>query len=165
MKKLFLMFAIVTIALVSCKKEGSECEFVEPDITATTPEIAHLQNFIAANSIPATQHPSGLFYVIHEPGAGARPGICSTVFLKYTGRLMDTNQPFDQNLNGFSTVVGGLIVGAQKGLQLFNKGGKIDLYIPPTLGYQDRVIRNQTGDTIIPANSYLKFEFELVDVQ
>ncbi len=78
---------------------------------------------------------------------------------------METNQPFDQNLNGYSTVLGGLIPGAQKGLQLIKKGGKIDLYIPPSLAYEERVILNQAGDTVIPPNSYLKFEFELVDVQ
>ena len=165
MKKLFSIFAIAVVALVSCKKEGSDCNLVESDKTATSPEIAYLQNFVSSNSIPATHHASGLYYVIHDSGSAARPAICSTVFLKYTGRLMETNQPFDQNLTGYSTVLGGLIPGAQKGLQLIKKGGKIDLYIPPSLAYEERVILNQAGDTVIPPNSYLKFEFELVDVQ
>lgn len=78
---------------------------------------------------------------------------------------METGGAFDQNLNGYSTVLGDLIVGAQKGLQLIGKGGKIDLYIPPSLGYGEREIRNQSGQVIIPRNAYIKFEFELVDVQ
>ncbi len=153
------------MVISSCKKEGPECEFVETSKTATGAEITHLQNFLSANSIVALQHSSGLFYVVHEPGESLHPEICSTVFIKYTGRLMETGQPFDQNLNGYSIVLGGLIAGAQKGLKLIGKTGKIDLYIPPSLAYNDRVIRNQSGQVVIPAYSYLKFEFELVDFQ
>ena len=132
---------------------------------APASETAYLESYLASQSIPAIQHPSGFFYVIHTQGTGEIPVICSGVFIRYTGRLMETGQPFDQNLNGYSAIVGDFIVGAQKGLQLLNEGGRIDLYIPPSLGYEDRVIRDQNGVVIIPADSFLKFEIELVDVQ
>ena len=165
MKKLLILLPLIAALFSSCKKEGSGCNLLNTDKTATTPEIAHIQAHVNSNSIPAVQHPSGFFYVIHDQGSGARPEICSTVFVKYTGRIMETGGIFDQNLNGYSTIVGDFILGAQKGLQLLNKGGKIDLYIPPSLGYEDHEIVDQNGTVIIPAGSYLKFEIELVDVQ
>jgi len=38
------------------------------------------------------------------------------------------------------------------------------LYCPPTLAYGSQVIRDNAGNTVIPANSILIFEVELTNV-
>ena len=67
------------------------------------------------------------------------------------------NVKFDENLTGTTFALGGLILGWQKGIPLIQKGGSINLYIPPSLGYG----ANATGS--IPANSILVFTIQLVD--
>jgi FKBP-type peptidyl-prolyl cis-trans isomerase FkpA len=54
--------------------------------------------------------------------------------------------------------LGQLIVGWQKGLPLISSGGKITLYIPPSLGYGSAAAGS------IPANSILIFDIELISV-
>jgi len=107
----------------------------------------------------ATQHPSGFFYSIETPGAGVTAGLCNAVSVKYVGKLTN-GTIFDQTTGSPATfTLGELIVGWQKGLPLIKPGGKIHLYIPPSLGYG----ANANGP--IPANSNLIFDMELVAVQ
>jgi FKBP-type peptidyl-prolyl cis-trans isomerase FkpA len=74
------------------------------------------------------------------------------------GTLTNGTQ-FDANTTGTSFALGQLIVGWQKGIPLSKKGGTINLYIPPSLGYGP----NQAG--IIPPNSNLVFTIQLMDFQ
>jgi FKBP-type peptidyl-prolyl cis-trans isomerase len=84
--------------------------------------------------------------------------------VKYTGTLT-TGFKFDENLTGFSELLGRLVIGWQKGLPLIKAGGSMSLYIPPTLGYGSQDIKNSSGAVIIPANSILIFTIQLVAVQ
>lgn len=156
-----LLVAIATCALAfsGCKKSSPEgCGYSESTLVAPASEVATLQAYITANHPTAIQHPSGLFYEITAPGSGANPSICSKVTVKYSGYLT-TGAKFDENLTGVTFSLGDLIVGWQKGLPLVKKSGSITLYIPPSLGYGNRPVGS------IPANSYLVFYIQLVDVQ
>ena len=156
-----LLVAIATSALAFswCKKSSPEgCGYSESTLVAPASEVATLQAYITANHPTAIQHPSGLFYEITAPGSGANPSICSKVTVKYSGYLT-TGAKFDENLTGVTFSLGDLIVGWQKGLPLVKKSGSITLYIPPSLGYGNRPVGS------IPANSYLVFYIQLVDVQ
>ena len=65
---------------------------------------------------------------------------------------------FDDSGNSSITyALGDLIVGWQKVIPKLKKGGKMKMYIPPTLGYG-----NQAAGPI-PANSILIFDIELVN--
>lgn len=56
--------------------------------------------------------------------------------------------------------VGGVIPGWVEGLQLMHVGEKYKLYIPSDLAYGE-----QSPSPLIPANSVLVFELELLDIK
>lgn len=88
-----------------------------------------------------------------------------TVTVNYIGSLTN-GQVFDASANhgntGFTFVlgVGQVIKGWDQGVDGMRVGGKRTLVIPPNLAYGDQAIGN-----IIPANSTLVFEVELLAVK
>ena len=165
MKK-FLVFSVLIVLFVSCKKTTeSTCPFTDTNAVAPAAEITAVQNYVTASHPGAIQHASGLFYEITAAGTGTvNPGVCSNITVKYTGTLTNGFK-FDENLTGFSERLGGLILGWQKGLPLIKSGGSMSLYIPPSLGYGNRDVKDNNGAIIIPANSILVFTIQLVAVQ
>ncbi len=166
MKKVFLS-VLVLIIMAGCKKsEAVKCAYSAPSNVATATEISYLQNYISSNNITATQHASGAFYTINQQGTGPNPTVCSNITIKYVGRLFN-GSVFDSNssVTGIKFALGSLIAGFQRVLPVLKAGGNIDLYIPPSLGYGSQDIRDQSGNIVIPANSYLKFNIDLLDVQ
>lgn len=165
MTKLTLILSCVLL-LSACKKDANKCAFSESPASASAAERTYIENYLAANSLPAFQHTSGIFYNITAPGSGAKANVCSVIRIKYYGYLFN-GTAFDSytNSTGISFVLGQLIAGWQKGLPLIAPGGSIILYIPPSLGYGAIEKRDANGNVVIPANSYLKFVIELMDVQ
>lgn len=166
MKKWFFIFLSLPLLFSSCSK-SDKCGYAESGASATTAEITYLQNYLATNSIIASQHTSGIFYAIVDPGAGSVATVCSNITVNYSGVLLSNGHEFDSDNSaaGVSFVLGQLIVGWQKGLPIIRKGGTIVLYIPPSLGYKSTDRLDQYGAVVIPANSYLKFTIHLLDVQ
>jgi len=110
------------------------------------------------------KHPSGFYYKIVSPGTGtATPNLCSQIGINYKGQLTNGNV-FDQSTQMAVFNLGQLIVGWQKGIPLIKTGGKINLYLPPSLAYGSQAIRDQQGNTLIPANSILIFTVDLVAI-
>jgi FKBP-type peptidyl-prolyl cis-trans isomerase len=108
--------------------------------------------------------PSGLRYEILKPGSGPYPKVGKTVKIQYVGRLLN-GKVFDgiggedtYNVELSSPTRPWIIPGWTEGLQKINKGGKIKLYVPPSLGYGD-----QASDGA-PPYSTLIFEIEAVDI-
>jgi peptidylprolyl isomerase len=108
--------------------------------------------------------PSGLKYTDEKTGDGAEPKSGQTVTVHYTGTLQDgtkfdsskdRNQPFK-----FVIGVGQVIKGWDEGVMSMKVGGKRKLTIPPELGYGSR-----GAGGVIPPNSTLIFEVELLDVK
>ncbi len=101
-------------------------------------------------------------------GAEATPG--SQVSVLYTGKLTD-GTVFDSsaahNNEPLVFVLGteGLIPGFQIGVNGMREGGKRLLAIPSALAYGDQDVKDASGKVIIPANSTLVFEVELVKVE
>ncbi|MBP5639187.1 MAG: FKBP-type peptidyl-prolyl cis-trans isomerase [Victivallales bacterium] len=105
---------------------------------------------------------SGLQVEIINPGEGKRPNAKDVVRVHYTGKLIDgtvfdssvqRGEPIDFALNQ-------VIPGWTEGLQHLMVGGKAILTIPPELAYGERGAGN-----VIPPNSTLVFEVELLDVR
>lgn len=96
-------------------------------------------------------------------GAVAAPG--DSVTVQYVGALAN-GTVFDASANrgdqGFTFTLGAgqVIAGWDQGLVGMREGGKRRLVIPASLAYGDRAV----GD-VIPANSVLVFEVELVKVE
>jgi FKBP-type peptidyl-prolyl cis-trans isomerase FkpA len=169
MNKGFLAILAIVLVFAGCSKSDNEgCGLTEAQVTAPASEIATIQAYLTANSLTATQHSSGLFYSIVNPGSGTvAPAICSSISVKYTGRLTN-GAVFDNNNNNAvpaQFLLGQLIPGWQKGIPLIKKGGSIKLYIPPSLGYGQQDVRNGAGVVVIPGNSIIVFDMDLLDVQ
>ncbi len=164
-------FAILAIVLFSagCSKSGSDgCGLTEAQVTASASEIATIQTYLSNNGLTATQHSSGIFYNIVSAGTGTTtPAVCSSITVKYVGRLLNGTVFDDNNGNVVPAqfLLGQLIAGWQKGIPFIKKGGSIKLYIPPSLGYGSQDIRNGAGVVVIPGNSTLIFDMDLLDVQ
>ena len=162
-KKLFIVLIIaLPFAISACKKDSTAyCGYSPATTVAPATEIANLKAYLDANSLPYTQHPSGIFYNIVAQGSGETPDVCSTVKVKYVGRLTN-GVGFDSSYNtypsGISFKLGGLITGWQIGIPLIQPGGSIKLYVPPSLGY------GSSAYGPIPGNSNLIFNIDLVGV-
>jgi len=110
---------------------------------------------------------SGLTYTDQVEGAGAEASAGMTVEVHYTGWLfVDGNRgsKFDSSVGRgpfrFSLGAGQVIKGWDEGVAGMKIGGKRELIIPPQLGYGARAIPG-----VIPANSTLCFEVELLSVK
>ena len=165
MNKWLILFGMLVL-FGSCKKSDS-CTYSDQNVVATTSEVLYLSQYLSSNSIVASQHSSGFFYVIDSVGTGANPNVCSNTTVTYTGSLLPGGQVFEtvNTSAGVSFALGQTIVGWQKGLSLIKAGGRITLYIPPSLAYGPNPRYNNAGAVVIPANSYLKFTVKLIDVQ
>jgi FKBP-type peptidyl-prolyl cis-trans isomerase FkpA len=170
MQKILIPFLFsATLCLFSCKKQSNGCGFTDDTLVAPTAEQDQVKEYIDSVGITATLHPSGFYYQVVEPGADINPGICSRVTVAYRGKLVNS-QTFDSTAN-FNTsyesslvfTLGSLIDGWRKGVPLIKKGGKIRLFIPPTLGYGASSVN--TGIAVIPPNSILIFDISLLNVQ
>lgn len=167
MKNIFILILALPLLSVSCKKDD-KCPYTESGASASTAERAYLQSYLSTNGLAAVEHTSGVFYTITTPGSGSAPSICSNIKTKYKGSFIPGGNGFDSSYvsypAGINFTLGQVIVGWQKVLPLLKPGGKALLYIPPSLAYGSR---NYPSDynIAIPANSYLKFEIELVSVQ
>ncbi len=164
MKKIQLILFAVIVFISACKKEEAQCTFSESSAQATQAETDSIQRYLTANSISATLLPSGMYVKTNTAGTGAKPSVCNSVSVRYTGKTF-ANQQFDASGTVPSTfALGQTIVGFQKGLAQANAGSTVTLYIPPSLGYGAQEIKDANNNVIIPANSYLKFDIELVSV-
>ena len=107
---------------------------------------------------------SGLKYIIHEQGSGAKPQNGSMVHVHYTGMLLD-GTPFDNSYKrgvpyNFLLGQGRVIKGWDEGIALLNQGGKATLFVPSELGY------GAAGKSpSITANAELVFHVSLEKVQ
>ncbi|MFX1270705.1 MAG: FKBP-type peptidyl-prolyl cis-trans isomerase [Promethearchaeota archaeon] len=98
-------------------------------------------------------------------GTGASPTKGKTVVVHYTGWLTN-GKKFDSSVDRgtpfeFKIGVGEVIQGWDQGVLTMKIGGKRKLTIPPELAYGSRDV----GDGLIPANSTLVFEVELLGLK
>ena len=104
---------------------------------------------------------SGLMFEVLTPGTGASPVATSNVVVKYTGTLLDGKLFDSTDAHGGKPATfqaNRVIPGWTEALLLMKRGEKVRLVIPPELGYGA-----QGYPGVIPPNSFLVFEVELVD--
>lgn len=155
MRKIAYLLVVVSSVIwwPSCVKDA-----VCKDKTVQSEESTIL-SYASSHGMTGTLHSSGLYYQIINQGSGATPNLNSGITVKYTGKFMN-DQIFEQQTNAVGPWgLGGLITGWQVALPMIQKGGKIQIIIPSSMGY------GCTGYGTVPGNAVLFFEIELVDVQ
>ena len=125
-------------------------------------DIAIIDNAIKKNETDAINIKKGLYYTLMKPSnSNDFIKITDTVTIFYKGYLMGTDIVFDQTANEPRTFpLGRLIKGWQVGLEGTRVGEKVKLLIPSGLAYSIR-----TRSPMIPPNSILVFEIEMVDTK
>jgi peptidylprolyl isomerase len=108
----------------------------------------------------------GLRFIDVTPGTGAPLGWCKPVSVDYDAYLLDSTK-FDSSRDlgvplTFVPGVGDLIDGFEQGVIGMQVTGKRRLIIPPELGYGSEPLRDGSGNIIVPANSTIVFDVELL---
>ncbi|MBK8847601.1 MAG: FKBP-type peptidyl-prolyl cis-trans isomerase [Bacteroidetes bacterium] len=120
-----------------------------------------LADYIKANNISAMPDNEGLYIMKEKEGTGITPAQGDTVYVNYTGKLLD-GKVFDSSEGkdpiSFPIGTGMVIRGWDKGLMQLSEGTKAKFIIPSALAYGPQ------GGGPIPPNSTLLFDVELVKV-
>ena len=146
------------------------CTLLFAGAMAIMPFAASSQDKAAPVAAPASV--SELKVIDREIGTGREVESGRAALVQYTGWLYDEKAPdqkgkqFDTSVNrglpfGFIVGVGRVIKGWDQGVPGMKVGGKRTLIVPPRLGYGDKDV----GNGLIPPNSTLLFDIELVDVK
>ena len=135
--------------------------------TLTLITLLLVLTIVAAGQAKMTTTKTGLKYRDQKAGTGDIAAKGNTVQVHYTGWLylngkrgakfdssLDRNMPFEFKLGGRQ-----VIAGWDEGVEGMKVGGKRELIIPPDLAYGPREVGG-----LIPANSTLDFEVELLKV-
>src|SRR5215211_5774903 len=154
MLKKILMGLVIVGVFSGCLKGDHEgeykCEYDACAVKAPAGEIQQVQDYLLTNNIIATQHCSGVYYAIDSVGTGKAVTSCGAIVATYKGSLAD-GTIFDQGQFNRFYALSGLLKGWTNTIPLIKEGGRIRLYIPPSLGYGNTVYGT------IPANSVLVF--------
>ncbi len=153
-----------------------QANYMENMQQAQAAEKEMLANYVAENKIKATPDEEGLYIIVNKKGNGQKVEIGRQVAINYTGRLLN-GKVFDTSIESvakdneiydsrrpyepLSYRVGeqSLIRGWEKGIINQPAGSKLTLIIPSALGYGPQDLG------IIPANSSLIFDIEIVSVK
>ena len=152
---ILLILPLLLGVISSCSKNDDEDQRAVDE--------ALILEYIADNGLDAVEGPEGLYAVIENEGAGARPDIGNTVEVHYEGFLLDGTK-FDSSYDRGTPAtfpLSGVIRGWQLGIPLFREGGKGTLLIPSHLAYGSR----PPFGSGIPPNAVLVFTVELLKVE
>ena len=167
-----IVIAVVAIGAWLFMRKGSGTAGlydVSPSVTPTTDASVSVSSTPTPTASPVGEvitTASGLQYQDEVMGAGAVAKAGQTISVKYTGSLVGGKifdstdahggQPFEFQLGG-----GQVIKGWDEGVAGMKVGGKRKLIIPASLGYGAQDV----GNGLIPPNSTLIFEVELVSIK
>ncbi|MFT3945863.1 MAG: FKBP-type peptidyl-prolyl cis-trans isomerase [Agriterribacter sp.] len=173
MKKLLTFSALGVFSLFfsSClKKDAGGCPYKETEVKAPVAETLKVEEYLSNKGITnASKDSSGVYYIVESAGSGNTADVCSDITIYYTGKLENDNVFDKTNGTPFTYTLGGLIPGWIKGLKHIKPGGKIKLFIPPSLAYGSagatRTDQNGATVVVIPPNAILIFDIELLSVQ
>jgi len=101
---------------------------------------------------------------VQKQGNGPKPASGSTAVVNIKGSLISGTVFANSDLTGGAEELpvgaGKILPGLDEAIMGMSKGEKRLAIVPPELGYGNREINN-----VIPANSFLVFELELVDIK
>ena len=142
------------------RRELAEKEAVIAAKAKAELDAKYFANLDADKAVKKTA--SGLRYRITVAGSDEKPVATSVVKCHYEGKLTDGTVFDASKKHGIEPVefpLNRVIAAWTEGLQLIGKGGKITLYCPSEIAYGA-----QGSPPVIPPNSILEFEVELVEI-
>ena len=129
---------------------------------STGPSCQQVSSLVTGTSGDTVTIVSGLRYIETQVGTGVAAQSCQLSSVNYVGQLTD-GTVFDQG-DGYTVFPGSgqSIIGFEQGVVGMKIGGTRRLIIPPSLGYGSTPRYDANGNEVIPANSTLVFDLELV---
>lgn len=143
--------------------KGFDDKKKEGDHQLAEKNMSQGENFLAENKEREGVEvlPSGLQIEPLVEGTGPLPKDGDTVVVNYTAKTID-GAIFDTSASRRDPTqfhVKNVIPGWSEGIMRMKKGGKANIFVPPSLGYGERRMNR------IPPGSVLIFETELVDIK
>ncbi len=119
-----------------------------------------IRKSIESGKLEITGSAGGVYYKILKEGQGEQVVLNDTLVVKYKGSLLSNGQIFDETREDPAIFpLNRLIKGWQSGMIFCKKGGSIRLIIPSAMAYSIRSL------DVIPPNSVLVFDIDLVDIR
>jgi FKBP-type peptidyl-prolyl cis-trans isomerase len=135
-------------------------ELTAPSCTPMTWGVASTN----ADTITTTR---GLKYIPGDTGTGNGVTWCTTIAVHYTAYYNGTKFDSSRDLNRaliFTPGLGGLIDGFEQGVIGMPSCATRRLIIPPQLGYGSDPVTNDSGQVIVPPNSTIVFDVEVLEI-
>lgn len=142
----------------------SKAQNMNQQFEATSQRDAQIEKHLEDLKLENVQvSPEGIYYTVEQAGAdNQKVNAGDYVSVHYTGSLLDGTK-FDSSVDRgepitFQIGVGQVIQGWEKGIPLFNVGGKGSVFIPSHLAYGER-----GAGGVIPPNAPLRFDIEVIE--
>ena len=122
-------------------------------------------NYAIDNNLDVQMTQKGLFFLIKNEGKGNLLKWGDKISANYTGQFLD-GKIFDSTKTKgepMSFYIGNMIDGWNEGLQLLRPGAKAIFLVPSALAYGEKGIKDKKERDIIPANSVLRFDIEIIE--
>jgi FKBP-type peptidyl-prolyl cis-trans isomerase len=133
------------------------------DAPACAP-VSFSQAAVSGDTITTT---TGLRYIEGTQGAGVAVDWCRSLAIHYDAFLLDGTK-FDSSREEdpvvFTPGFGGLIDGIEQGVVGMRARGTRRLIISPVLGFGSEPRRDASGQIVIPGNSTVVYDIEVVEV-
>lgn len=152
----FLKYTLTAVLLATvfaaCEKEYQSIEQVDEQ---------KIQNYISTQKLNLTKDSSGIYYQVLNQGTGAAPKNSEVVYFTYTAKSVDGKEYYTPaSYSVYSNFLGYVRPeGWRLALTHINKGGKIRVVFPSTLGF------GRNGSGTIEGNEVLDSELELFSSQ
>lgn len=153
LKPTLAVTALLAVGLSACLEDstGPECQTFNNPVVETRGDTVVTQ--------------IGLRYIEIAAGASQlEASWCSAAVVNYRGTLLDGTQ-FDEGTFPFTPGITNAIAGFHYGIVGMTVGEQRRLIIPSDLGFGPQARLDQNGNVVIPANSTVVFDVELVSTE
>jgi FKBP-type peptidyl-prolyl cis-trans isomerase FkpA len=142
---------LLTLVFAACDKEYESIEQVDE---------RKIQAYISAQKLNLTKDPSGIYYQVLNQGTGETPKNSEVVYFTYTAKSVDGKEYYTAASYAVSSNFLGYVrpEGWRLALSHINKGGKIRVVFPSSLGF------GRNGAGVFEGNVVLDSELELINV-
>lgn len=168
----FILFVfLLSLGISSCSEDSSsfdadrlQSQRLATPATQADKDKNQILDYAIKNELPVQATPSGMYYLIEEPGTGEAFGEASVATIHYTvKRLQDGFETMSTRKNNkpYQYMLGNnLIAGFKEAIPLLKQGGKGTFLIPSALAHGPRGAGN-----FYPPNTVLVYEVEVMQLE